>query len=135
MTAVAVDARGRGRFRQKSSPLIGAGGLGSARGDGEFRQVVDATKLEEGVHFITVRAWRHRTDGGPAVFSDFKRMIYVDRLPPVSRVTSIRSAGGGVDVDVRSVDRTAESMHALSRRPRSTRRSVSQRAAFQQQFG
>ncbi len=113
-------AYGFERFRQKSSPLIGAGGLGAARGDGEFRQGVDAAKLEEGVHFITVRAWRHRTDGGPAVFSDFKRVIYVDRLAPLSRVASIRPAGGGADLDVRSTDGTAESMHAFVDLPAGT---------------
>jgi glycosidase len=113
-------AYGFERFRQKSSPLIGAGGLGTARGDGEFRQAVDASKLEEGIHFVTVRAWRHRTDGGPAVFSDFKRVIYIDRLPPRSRVESVRPAGGGVDVDVRSTDGTAESMHAFVDLPAAT---------------
>jgi glycosidase len=119
-TTPGSTAYGFERFRQKSRPLIGAGGLGSPRGDGEFRQTVDATKLLEGVHFITVRAWRHRTDGGPAVFSDFKRVIYIDRLPPRSRVASIREAGGGVDVDVRSVDSTADGMHVLVDVPATT---------------
>ena len=81
---------------------------------------MDTSKLEEGIHFITVRAWRHRTDGGPAVYSDFKRVIYVDRSPPVSRVASVRPAGGGVDVDVRSTDGTAESMHAFVDLPAAT---------------
>ena len=106
-------AYGFERFRTKSSPLIGAGGIGGPRGDGEFRQRVDATKLQEGVHFITVRAFRHRTDGGPAVFKDFKRVIYVDRLPPQSRVESAKSAPGGIDVEVRSTDRTAERVHVF----------------------
>ena len=113
-------AYGFERFHDKSSPLIGPGGISSARGDGEFRQVVDASRLEEGMHFITVRAWRHRIDGGPAVFRDFKRVIYVDRLPPVSRVASVRSAGEGVDIDVRSMDGTAESVHALVDLPAGT---------------
>jgi hypothetical protein len=85
-------AYGFERFRTKSSPLIGSGGLGGARGDGEFRRVVAASELDEGMHFVTVRAWRHRTDGGPAVFSDFKRVIYVDRLPPRCRVDAVRPA-------------------------------------------
>jgi glycosidase len=106
-------AYGFERFLDKSSPLIGQGGINGPRGDGEFRQVVDATKLEEGLHFITVRAWRHRTDGGPAVFSDFKRVIYVDRLPPSSVVDSVRASSGGVDLDVRSQDGTANSIHCL----------------------
>jgi len=106
-------AYGFERFRTRSSPLIGAGGLGAPRGDGEFRQRVDATRLEEGIHFITVRAWRHRSDGGPAVYKDFKRVVYVDRLPPGSRVESARSVPGGIDVDVRSTDGTAERVHVF----------------------
>lgn len=106
-------AYGFERFRTKSSPLIGAGGIGAPRGDGEFRQRVDATKLAEGVHFITVRAFRHRTDGGPAVYKDFKRVIYVDRLPPQSRVESVKTAPGGIDVEIRSSDRTAERVHVF----------------------
>jgi glycosidase len=106
-------AYGFERFRGKSSPLIGPGGVGAPRGDGEFRQVVAASKLEEGVHFLTVRAWRHRTDGGPAVFSDFKRVVYVDRVPPKSRVESVRPAGGGIDIDVRSIDGTGERVYAF----------------------
>ena len=119
-TEAGSTAYGFERFRTKSSPLVGAGGLNAPRGDGEFRQVIDADKLGEGLHFITVRAWRHRTDGGPAVFSDFKRVIYVDRLPPVSRIDSVRRAGGGADVDVRSVDATADSMHLFVDLPAAT---------------
>jgi alpha-amylase len=119
-TAPGDTAYGFERFLGKSSPLIGPGGIGAPRGDGEFRQVVDASKLEEGVHFLTVRAWRHRTDGGPAVYSDFKRVIYVDRLPPQSRVESVRPAGGGLDVDVRSIDGTAERVYAYIDLPANT---------------
>ena len=45
---------------------------------GLFRQVVDASTLSEGFHYITARAYRHRdpiTDGGPAVFTDFRRVL------------------------------------------------------------
>jgi glycosidase len=114
-------AYGFERFRTKSSPLIGAGSIGGPRGDGEFRQVVNAAALEEGVHFITARAWRHRTDNGPAVFADFKRVIYVDRLPPRSDVATVRRVGGGaVEIDVRSLDGTAERVHAFVDLPAGT---------------
>ena len=112
ITTPGDTAYGFERFQGKSSPLIGPGGIGAPRGDGEFRQLVDASKLEEGVHFLTVRAWRHRTDGGPAVYSDFKRVIYVDRLPPRSQVAAVGAAGDGVDIDVRSVDATGDRIYA-----------------------
>jgi alpha-amylase len=70
------------RFVTKRSPLIGNHNLHSPRGDGKFRQVIDATRLEEGLHFVTVRVYRHQPTGSPAVFSEFKKVIYIDRLPP-----------------------------------------------------
>jgi alpha-amylase len=103
------------RFVTKSSPLIGPGGLNGPRGDGEFRQEIDATRLEEGLHFLTARAYRHRTDGGPAVFTDFKRVIYVDRRPPLSAIESVRRVNAEeVEVVVRSEDGTVDSMHVLA---------------------
>ena len=67
------------RFRDKSSPQIGSGGVNGPRGDGEFVQTIDATKLENGIHFLEVRAFRHRTDGGPAIYSSFKKVLLVER--------------------------------------------------------
>jgi hypothetical protein len=63
----------------KRSPLIGNQDRNAPRGDGEFKQLVDATKLEEGLHFLTVRVYRHQPAGSPTVFSDFKKVIYIDR--------------------------------------------------------
>lgn len=72
-------AYGFEQFRTKHSPLIGSGGINGQRGDGEFTQTIDATKLAEGIHFIEVRAFRHRTDNGPAVFSRFTKAIKIER--------------------------------------------------------
>ena len=47
--------------------------------DGEFSQTIDATKLNKGLHFIEVRVFRHRTDGGPAIFTSLKKVISVAR--------------------------------------------------------
>jgi hypothetical protein len=60
------------QFTDKRSPLTDGG-------DGEFTQTVDATLLKPGLHFIEVRAFRRRTDGGPAVYSAFKKVIRVVR--------------------------------------------------------
>ncbi|MEE2936650.1 MAG: Ig-like domain-containing protein [Planctomycetota bacterium] len=108
-------------FTDKSSPLIGPQGLDGPRGDGEFLQEIDTTNLAEGVHFIEARAFRHRTDGGPAVFTDFKESIYVDRLPPESKVESFRPFVEGInenrDLVVRSLDKTANSVHVFMNLP------------------
>ena len=76
----AVDLRAPGdtnygfeEFRDKSRPRIGP----ALPGDGEFSQTIDATKLDKGLHFIEVRVFRHRTDGGPAIFTSLKKVISV----------------------------------------------------------
>ena len=95
-------------------------GFFEANGEGVYQQAVDATQLSEGVHFVTSRAFRHRNsatggDGGPAVFTDFKQAIYVDRLPPESAVDSFEPYGTDSERDliVQSVDETADSVHVF----------------------
>ena len=91
-------------------------------GTGLYAQTIDASQLAEGCHYVTVRAFRHRNaatggDGGPAVFTDFRRTIYVDRLPPEAGIFSFlpfASSPGTLqnrDLIVRSVDGTADNMH------------------------
>lgn len=91
-------------------------------GSGVYQQVIDATQLSEGRHYLTARAFRHRNastggDGGPAVFTDFKKTIYVDLLPPESELESFEpfsSSPGNPnnrDLIVRSVDQTAEEVY------------------------
>lgn len=86
-------------------------------GLGTYEQTIDTTQLEEGYNFITVRAFRHRADGGPAIFSDFKQTIYVDRLKPISAATSFDPIVDGINENrkliVESVDKTADNVHVL----------------------
>lgn len=90
-------------------------------GNGRYEQLIDTTILDEGVYFITARAFRHRDDGGPAVFSDFKKVIYVDRLPPISAIGEARQVNdpgfGDHDFLVDSLDFTADSMHVFLNLP------------------
>ncbi len=92
-------------------------GFSAADGNGLYQQLIDATQLSEGYHFITARAFRRRDDGGPAVFSDFKRAIYVDRLKPVAEVAAFAPITEGVNENraalLRSVDQTGDNMHVL----------------------
>ena len=87
-------AYGFENFTTQNSPgYVWSGGTNIGTGSGSFAQSIDATQLSEGRHYITVRAFRHRDaatggDGGPDVFTDFKRTIYVDRLPPEAAVVS-----------------------------------------------
>lgn len=91
-------------------------------GNGTYSQTIDTSELAEGRHFITVRAFRHRDsgtggDGGPAVYTDFKRAIYVDRFAPESEIVSFAPYASSPntlqnrDLVVESTDGTASGMH------------------------
>jgi glycosidase len=114
-------AYGFERFVTKNSPLIGSSGVNGPRGDGEFKQTISSASLSEGQHYLTVRAFRHRTDGGPAVFTDLRDTIYVDRLRPESGIESFAPWQVGVnenrDLVVRSLDKTANAVHAFLNLP------------------
>jgi hypothetical protein len=89
-------------------------------GNGQYAQSIDASSLSEGYHYLTVRAFRHRTDGGPAVYQDFKEILYVDRLKPVSSVSTFKPFGAGTgdnDIWLRSDDQTADGMHVFLNLP------------------
>ena len=86
-------------------------------GSGDYAQTVDATQLSEGRHFLTVRAFRHRESGEPAIYTDFRRTIYIDRSPPDSSVDSFEpfatnpTALEDRDLIVSNPDDTADNMH------------------------
>ncbi|HYO23324.1 MAG TPA: dockerin type I domain-containing protein [Lacipirellulaceae bacterium] len=107
---------------QRTPGYIWNGSSNVGSGTGSYAQTIDATKLAEGRHYVTVRAFRHRNagsggDGGPAVFTDFKRTVYVDRLKPQAQVVSFAPFASSPanqanrDLVVRSVDGTADNMH------------------------
>lgn len=96
-------------------------GYFNADGNGTYFQNIDTMNLAEGMHYLTVRAFRHRADGGPAIFTDFREAIYVDRLPPVSAIDSFNSSSisdtSSRQILVRSVDQTANSVHVFLNLP------------------
>jgi alpha amylase-like protein/dockerin type I repeat protein len=102
-------------FQTTNTPGYINDGLGTniGTGTGLYEQTIDATQLSEGYHFITGRTFRHRDDGGPAIFDDQKRVVYVDLLAPDSEVFSLELNGGGtgnMDLLMRSVDQTASAV-------------------------
>lgn len=90
-------------------------GYFNADGNGAYNQVIRTSELSEGFHFIEARAFRRRGDGGPAVYSTFKKTIYVDLLLPESGVDRFtrNSGGGGGEITVRSLDQTADNVHVF----------------------
>jgi hypothetical protein len=92
-------------------------GYFNSNGNGQYIQTIDATKLSDGYHYITVRVFRHRSDGGPPVFTDFKQVIYIDHTHPTVQVQSFQPIIAGVNenqqLTVISPDERANSVHVL----------------------
>lgn len=91
-------------------------GYNQASGNGTYVQTIDASKLPEGYNYVTARAWRHQGATESEVYSDFRKVIYVDRLKPQSTVTSTAQYGPADatrDLQITSTDSTANSVHVL----------------------
>jgi hypothetical protein len=92
-------------------------GYFNADGNGHYAQTVDVGQLGEGMHYITVRAFRHRNSGEPPIFTDFRQAIYVDRSATISSVVSFDPIVAGVNenrrLTVQSTDREANNVHVF----------------------
>jgi hypothetical protein len=92
-------------------------GYFSSNGNGQYVQTIDASQLSNGYHYITVRVFRHRSDGGPPVFTDFTQVIYIDHSPPTVQQQSFQPITPGVNENQQltlvSPDKRANSVHVL----------------------
>lgn len=127
-----MDTNGNGQidYRTPGSVVYGfeefsAGnkspGFGSPSGNGWYQETINATNLPEGYNFITVRAFRKGV-GGPAVFNDFKQVVYLDRYAPVAEVVSFNpysTSPNNRDLILNSADGTANNVHVLRNLPAS----------------
>jgi alpha-amylase len=96
-------------------------GYFNASGAGTYSQAINASSLADGYHYIDVIAFRHRDDNGPAVYTDFRQTIYLDRNRPVSQIDSFTPIASGVNenqrLTVESVDQLANNVHVLLDQP------------------
>ncbi len=69
------------------------------------------------MHYITIRAFRHRNGGEPPIFTDFTTAIYIDRQPPVSALVSFNPIVAGVNENrratVQSTDLRAQNVYVF----------------------
>ncbi len=96
-------------FTTINQPTFGSGGT-----TGVYSQEIDASQLDEGFHYISVIAFRHRTTGSP-LFREFREVVYIDREEAPLEVSGLegRGAGGDVQINVRTPDRTVTAVHAM----------------------
>ncbi len=106
-------------FLTQKSPISGPGGTGTT---GLYRQVIQTSQLPEGINYLNVLAYRRRVDGGLPIFRDFRKVFYVDMLPPqVTLQPDVVAAGGGsFQYRVTTTDRTVNSVHILANVPQGT---------------
>ncbi|HJN66047.1 MAG TPA: cadherin domain-containing protein, partial [Pirellulales bacterium] len=89
-------------------------GYYSGTGAGQFLQSIDTTGLSEGRHYLTVRAFRHTDAASEPIYTDFKKVIYIDRAAPTVALAETRDSGGGAfELIVESTDQTAQSVQVL----------------------
>ncbi len=93
--------------------------------NGSYTQTIDASKLSDGYHYVTVRVFRHSDNSSwPAIYTDFKDTIYVDRHKPVSAINSFAPIVAGTNENrqliVKSVDGTADTVHVFLDLPAAT---------------
>ncbi|HEB60864.1 MAG TPA: hypothetical protein ENJ06_03470, partial [Phycisphaeraceae bacterium] len=108
------------QFVTKRSPL-------ATGGDGEYRQDIDTSLLPEGMNYINVRAFRQRSSG-PAIYTDFRRAVYVDLQGPEINVDLPEITYNGVSLltlpfftfDVTALDDTADEVHIFVNQPDGT---------------
>ncbi len=95
-------------FLTVNSPLYGSG-----NGFGLYRQVIDATQMSEGYHYLSVIVFRRRDAGTTPIFREVRKVIYIDRMPPA---IELEQAGMTFEDDrpqftVNLHDRTAKAIH------------------------
>jgi glycosidase len=92
-------------------------GYTSSDNNGRYVQAIDTSTLGDGMHYITVRAFRHRNSSEPPIFTDFRQAIYVDRTATVAQIVSFDPIVPGVNenrrLTVRSTDLEANNIHVF----------------------
>ncbi|MFA6044135.1 MAG: alpha-amylase family glycosyl hydrolase [Phycisphaerales bacterium] len=83
---------------------------------GVYRQSIDATRLDDGMHYVSVVAFRHRNAAESPIFREFRVPIYVDRADPqASLLNPSPLALGTVQYQfaARAADRTVSRVHLI----------------------
>jgi hypothetical protein len=108
-------APGYEQFVTQRQPLYG-----TSNTQGLYRQTIDASRLEEGINYISVEAFRHRNVGEGALFREFRTAVYVDRLPPTATLMTTCPLPEGTttySMNISTTDRTVTKVHLITNPP------------------
>lgn len=102
--------RGYEQFVTIHSPTFGSGGT-----TGTYSQEIDATKLDEGFHYVSTIAFRHRTALASPIFREWRQAIYIDRLDALLEIPDLDEPLDDPFFNFRilNTDRTAATVHTL----------------------
>ncbi|MGD9688278.1 MAG: dockerin type I domain-containing protein [Phycisphaerales bacterium] len=109
-----IDA-GYERFVTVNEPLATTPGATN----GLYRQVIDSSLLPEGMNYLSVIAYRRRTDGGLPVFTEFRKVVHIDRLPPQVTLAAPGPSLTGLPFEavVTAQDRTTNLVYIIANVP------------------
>lgn len=80
-------------------------------GSGLYRQTIDTTTLDEGYHYLTVRAFRARNPSEAELWREFRVPFYLDREGPVVQAEIPASVTGPQETFRVQTDDTATQVH------------------------
>lgn len=102
------------QFLTLNSPLYN-----SANSNGRYQQVIDATQMDEGFHYLSVIAFRKRTTGTTPLFREVRKVVYIDRFPPEVELVQAGQTltEARPEFSVRALDSTARRIHMFLNLP------------------
>jgi len=108
-------APGYEQFVTQRQPLAG-----TANTQGLYKQTIDATRLDEGVNYLSVIAFRKRDNIDGPLFRDFRTAVFIDRLPPQVQVTTpcpLPTGTTSMIFNLKALDRTVTRVHMIANPP------------------
>ena len=98
------------RFADVYEPLFGSPGP-----EGRYEQTIDLTRLDEGTHYLSVKAFRHRESDEAPLVREWRAVFHVDRLPPAIEVVDVDQALHSFQHEYRILaqDRTTNRVHVM----------------------
>jgi hypothetical protein len=80
---------------------------------GQYAQAIAAGQLDEGLHYLSVVAFRHRPAASDPLFREFRQVFYVDRLGPAIELINPPAllSKDAATFRVRALDATTAAVH------------------------
>jgi len=108
------------QFLTINQPLANQANINST---GNYRQTINTTLLPEGVNYISAVSFRKRNVNDAPLFREFRKAIYVDRLPPLVSIVDpglLPQGTAQLPIRVTTTDKTVIRTHVILNPPNVT---------------